>query len=603
MTKLLLTITMALPCMAQATPIGPAAIPVLVAKHCGKCHTGPDAEQGFEIAPLFSVSLDATAKARVATALQRVRSRTMPPLDAAIVPSDLDRLALAAALSHLVPAPPDARIATLRRLSRAEYEHTIHDLTGITWDAKELLPEDARSYGFDNVGDVMRITPMLFEKYFDAAADITAHMLSTKASRTRVFDDSRPLTESLAAFMERAFRRPVTTDEVAERVLLHDDLLQSGLTAALAQQALLRSILASPSFLFRAELGTSKNPAQLTPHELAVRLSYFLSSSMPDDALLACARDGTILAPAVLHRETRRLIANNGGRALADNFAAQWLRFREVLTATADFRRYPQIWNANLRVAFYEETAQLFAEIARDDGSVLWLLDCDHTFANETLAKHYGLPPVQGNDFVRVPLPDRRRGGLLGMSSVLMVSSHALRTSPVLRGRWILDQLLDAATPPPPANAGVLPADDQQPDNLSLRERLELHRRDRACAACHAQIDPLGFALENYDVLGGWRTEIHGKPVDARATLPDGTELDGPIALKDALLARKVDFARAMVTKLLVYSIGRPMVSDDEPEIARIVVATEKGDYRFLALLDALVESPLFLLRDPGGSR
>ena len=149
----------------------------------------------------------------------------------------------------------------------------------------------------------------------------------------------------------------------------------------------------------------------------------------------------------------------------------------------------------------------------------------------------------------------------------------------------------------------MLPADDQQPDNLSLRERLELHRRDRACAACHAQIDPLGFALENYDVLGGWRTEIHGKPVDARATLPDGTELDGPIALKDALLARKVDFARAMVTKLLVYSIGRPMVSDDEPEIARIVVATEKGDYRFLALLDALVESPLFLLRDPGGSR
>jgi hypothetical protein len=189
------------------------------------------------------------------------------------------------------------------------------------------------------------------------------------------------------------------------------------------------------------------------------------------------------------------------------------------------------------------------------------------------------------------------------MGAILMVSSHSLRTSPVLRGRWILDQLLDASTPPPPPGAGTLPADDKQPDELTLRQRLERHRAQKACAACHAQIDPLGFALENFDVLGQWRTEIHGKPVDANGVLPDGTVVDGPIALKDALLLRKTDFVRALVAKLLVFAIGRPMTPLDEPAIAQVVQACANGDYRFGPLLDALVTSTLFRMRDPGGAK
>ena len=587
-------------------------MPAVVDRFCAQCHTGADAEAGFEIATLFSASAASrqsqSGVERAATALQRIRSRTMPPEDGD-QPSDAQRFELAATVAALQPEDAAARIATLRRLTRTEYERTIEDLTGIAWDAKDLLPEDARAYGFDNVGDVMTVSPLLFEKYFEAAAAIATSMLATPMARERVFAADRPLAVTLPAFLERAFRRPVTADEVAERCELFTGLVQSGVDAELARLAVLRSIFASPAFLFRFEHGAPEvpralsGPRALSNHELAVRLSYLITSSMPDEPLFELARSGRLTEPAVLVAQARRLVAASNGRALADNFAAQWLRFRDVLTTAADFRNYPQIWNTKLRPAFYQEAAHFFAALVRDDGSILSLLDADHTYLNATLAKHYGLAEVKGEQFRRVTLPDRRRGGLLGMGAMLMVASYPLRTSPVLRGRWILDQLLDASTPPPPANAGVLPADSPQAGVASLRERLELHRGDRACASCHAQIDPLGFALENYDVLGVWRTEVHGKPVDTHAMLPDGTKLDGPVALKDALLSRKADFVRAMAKKLLVYAIGRPMVAADEPEIARIGVAVAAGEYRFSALLAAVVTSPLFTMRDPGGVR
>lgn len=579
----------------------PDRVPPLVARHCSKCHSGPDAEEGFEIAPLFAAQPDANTQARIATALQRVRSRTMPPPDAASQPTDGERLELAAALAALTPVPKEARIATVRRLSRAEYGRTVQDLLGVPFAAADMLPEDARAYGFDNIGDVAGVTPLLFERYVEAASALATAVLDDAAATARVFAPGRALAETLPPFLLRAFRRPPASIEVEERLQLARELAEQGRPETEIQHAVLRSVLTSPSFLFRAELGADADAARLSSFELAVRTSYFLAGTMPDAELFARAQDGTLAKPEVLRAQARRLIAGNGGRALADRFAAQWLRFADVLTATADFRRYPQIWNGSLRPSFYEEAARLFAEIAREDGSVLWLIDCDHSWINATLAKHYGLPEVKGGDYVRTPLTDRRRGGLLGMGAILMVSSHSLRTSPVLRGRWILDQLLDASTPPPPPGAGTLPADDKQPDELTLRARLERHRAQKACAACHAQIDPLGFALENWDVLGQWRTEIHGKPIDARGVLPDGTVVDGPVALKDALLLRKTDFVRALATKLLVFAIGRPMTALDEPEIARIVAACAGGDYRFGPLLDALLTSPLFLLRDPGG--
>lgn len=578
-------------------------VPLLIAKHCSKCHSGPDAEEGFAIASLFAQAPDAAAQTQVTLALQRIRSRTMPPPDATTQPIDQERLQLAAALAALIPVPREARIATVRRLSRAEYGRTVQDLLGVPFAAADLLPEDARAYGFDNIGDVAGVTPLLFERYVEAAAALASATLSDGSAKERVFGKDADLAAALPQFLLRAFRRPPTAIEVEERLQLARELAEQHRPETEIQHALLRSVLISPAFLFRTELGQAEDASRLSPFEVAVRLSYFLTGTMPDARLFALAQDGTLTQPEVLRCEARRCIAANGGRALAERFAAQWLRFADVLTATADFRRYPQIWNGSLRPSFYEEAAHLFAEIARENGSVLWLLDCDHTWLNATLAKHYGLPEVKGNEFRRVPLTDRRRGGVLGMGAVLMVSSHSLRTSPVLRGRWILDQLLDASTPPPPPGAGTLPADDKQPDDLTLRARLERHRAQKACAACHAQIDPLGFALENFDVLGQWRTEIHGKPVDARGLLPDGTTVDGPVALKEALLARKPEFVRALATKLLVFAIGRPMTALDEPEIARMVDACAAGDYRFGALLDAIVTSPLFVLRDPGGAK
>lgn len=531
----------------------------------------------------------------------RIRSRTMPPHDVDVLPTATERIDLAAAVSARIPVDREARIATIRRLSRTEYRRTLSDLCGVAVPVHELLPEDARTYGFDNLGDAAGVTPMLFESYLAIATTVAASMRAASPPHP-VFATATPFRDALPPFLLRAFRRPPTADELRERLELHAAALLRDPIDGSAREVAIRSVLASPSFLFRAESGEPAARERLTAFELATRLSYLLTSSMPDDALLAAAESGELTDPAVLRAHAVRLVAATNGRVLADTFAAQWLRFVDVLTASADFRRYPQIWSHTLRPALYEEAAQLFAEIVREDGSILWLLDCDHTFVDAALAKHYGLPEVQGEGFVRTALPDRRRGGILSTGAMLMVSSYPLRTSPVLRGKWILDQLLDAAPPPPPAAVAALPADDQQPDGLSLRERLERHRADRSCASCHAQIDPLGFALENFDVLGRWRDEVHGKPVDARATLPDGTEIDGPIALKDALLARKSEFARAFAHRLLVFAIGRPMTTADEPELLRIAAACEDGEFRFSALLSAMLASPLFTMRDPGGT-
>ena len=573
-------------------------VPPLVARFCAECHGDGEAEADFRVAPLFATTTPEHAHdARVA--LQRLRSRTMPPADADHQPTAAERLELAAAFAARVPVEPDARIAPLRHLTPTEYERTIAALFGIAWHHGGRLPDAARAAGFDNQGDVMNVAPVLFEAWFAAADEISGLVLADAAATARTFGTDAPLATALPPLLERVFRRPATTDELESRLALAAQLQQAGEPLPTIHRALLRSLLASPAFLFRAETGRSDDPARLTPHELAVRLSYLLTSSLPDEPLLALARSGRLEGPGVLVGEAQRLLAQDGGRSLADGFAAQWLRFRDVLTTSADFRRYPQIWNGDLRPSFYEEAARTFAALATEDRSILELLDADTTFVNATLARHYGLPEPKEPGFHRVTLPDRRRGDVLGMGAILMVSSFPLRTSPVLRGKWILDTLLDAGTPPPPANAGVLPPDDAPQEGLSLRERLQRHRRDRACASCHAQMDPLGFALENYDVLGQWRDQLHGQPIDVRGELADGTSLDGPIALKDALRARPLEFARTFAKHLLVYAIGRPLLPADEAELTAIAAATAAGDYRFLALLAAVVTSPLFVQRDP----
>jgi mono/diheme cytochrome c family protein len=600
-TLLVLGWLFAAPMMAQSSVLA-TAVPELVEKHCGGCHTGnevhgDDVDGDFDIASLFgaNVTKDEHYVLQLSHTVQRLRARTMPPPDEQ-QPSDVERRELAALLSQLAPSKPGDRMATVRRLTRRQYEHTVRDLFGITWRANDLLPEDSPAHGFDGQGDVQNMSPLLFEKYHDAAAEVATAVLADNRS---VFAQATPLVESLPSLLARAFRRPVTSEEVAERAADAAGLREAGMSDEQVRHAALRSVLVSPSFLLRAEFGQVEAPAKLSAHELAVRLAFLLTSSTPDNELRKAADDGTLLTRAVVTSQALRLSRAHDGRRLASDFATQWLGLREVLTATADFRRYKQIWNRQLRPSFLQEALHYFAAIVREDRSVLELLDSDYTFVNPVLAKHYGLPKVE-KGFHRVKLSDARRGGVLGMGVMLMTSSFPLRTSPVKRGKWILDKLLDSPPPPPPADAGTLPKDDKPSNNLTLRQRLEKHRESRRCAGCHATMDALGFALENYDVVGRWRDELHGSKVDTVATLPDGTMLRGPVELKKALVARGDDFVRALAKNLLVHGVGREMGMADEPELAKIVAATRAGGDRFSVLLTAIVTSPLFRMRDPG---
>lgn len=595
--------SLAFACAAQEH-IEAAGLPSVLASACADCHTGDEPEGRFALEPLFAAGaqIDEGRAHQLRTALQRVRSRTMPPPDETEQPTNAERVAVAAVLAARVPTEPGERIATSRRLSRVEWQNTVRDLCGVALDASELLPEDPRVRGFDNFGDGAGETAATFEAHL-LAANRVAKAMRAAEPRHSLFDERAPFADQLAVFAARAFRREAAASELASRIGLYLDALSRGACEAEAREAAVVSVLASPAFLLRIESGRVEDPSLLSAHELATRVAYAFSATMPDDALRDDATNGAIFEAGVLRAHARRLVAKDGGRALAERFFAQWLRLGDVLSANADFRRYPMIWKKALRPAFHEEAVLLCAEIAREDASLLWLVDCDHTWADAMLAEHYGLPKPEAKGFARVALADRRRGGVLGMGAMLMVSSHALRTSPVLRGKWILDQLLDAAPPPPPANVAALPKDDAPVRGQSLRAQLEAHRQKRACASCHAQIDPLGFALENYDVVGKWRDELHGGPVDARATLPDGTEVDGPIALKDALLERKGEFALAVARKFFAYAVGRDAVAQDEPELARIAAACEADGFRLWALVDAMLASPLFTMRDPGGMR
>lgn len=583
--------------VAQAWPLTLSRLPGVIEAHCADCHAGGGKHHGFDLDHL-RLAPGPVREAAASRAMQRVRTRSMPPADAGELPDAAQRRALLEAFAWWAPAAKGARVATIRRLTQRQYENTVHDLFGVDWHAGDRLPEDVRAHGFDGNGDVSGITPLQFESYLLAAREVSTLVLADAAARARVLPPGRPLAESLPPLLERAFRRPPTPAEVSDRERLAERLVAAGRDEAAAQAALLQSILASPAFLLRAEAGDPAAPGHLTAYELATRLSYTLTSSLPDHELFGRARRGDLLAPPVLLAEARRLLAATGGRRLAEDFAASWLRCRDVLTANADFRRYPEIWDGNLRPALHEEVVRLFAAVVQEDLDVCSLLDADFTFVDAALARLYGLPPVEAEGFVRVALPDRRRGGVLGTGAVLMLTSYPLRTSPVQRGRYVLEVLLDASTPPPPPNVPKLPADDAPAAGRSLREQLELHRRDKACAACHALLDPLGFGLEPFDVLGRWRDDLHGQPIDARGTLPDGTEIDGPIALKDALLQHRGEFVRTFVAKLLTFALGRPMLPADEPELQRLV-ADIGDDRRFSRVLAAVLTSPLFLRRDP----
>jgi mono/diheme cytochrome c family protein len=416
-----------------------------------------------------------------------------------------------------------------------------------------------------------------------------------------VADEEPCASRILATLARRAYRGAVTDEDLrAALAIYRSGAGKEGFEAGL--ELAVRSILISPKFLFRFEGQPEKiapsTPYRITDFELASRLSFFLWSSIPDDELLELAARNTLHDRAVLERQVSRMIADQRSEALVSNFAGQWLHIRNV----PGLRPSPELlfhFDDNLRQAFERETSLFFESIVRENRRVLDLVDADYTFLNERLAKHYGIPGVYGERFRRVPLPPESvRRGLLGQGSILTGTSRPNRTSPVIRGKWILENIFGSPPPPPPVNVPELPETRDPRKVLPMREQMAQHRANPVCAACHAQMDQLGFALENFDAIGEWRDKYSsGAPVDAAAVLPDGTKINGPVELRKVLLNHSDEFLTTITEKLLTYALGRGLEAADAPAVRQVKRAAARNDYRFASVIQGVVMSTPFLMR------
>jgi mono/diheme cytochrome c family protein len=472
--------------------------------------------------------------------------------------------------------------------------------TEIPWPVDVRL-DGARVKRFD----VVAATPPEINKLVVGGPYAPAGRGDTLSRRT-IFTcrPSQPAQEAacarsiLNALARRAFRRPVTKADIDPLYAFYQQR-RAGADFESGIQAAIEAMLVAPEFLFRVEQDPVSakpgEPHRITDVELASRLSFFLWSSIPDEELLTLAERGRLSDPTALERQVRRMLDDPRADALVSNFAGQWLHLRNVDTVKPDPILLP--FDEALRQAFLTETTLMVSSIVREDRSLLDLLSADYTFVNQRLAEHYGIPRVYGSQFRRVALDDVNRRGLLGQGSVLTVTSYPNRTTVVQRGKWILENLLGTPPPPPPPDVPELKAAPHG-KLLTMREQMEVHRANPACAACHARMDPIGFALENYDAVGQWRAKDAGTAIDARGTLPDGTEFEGPAGLSQLLLSKyRDDFVRTATEKLLTYALGRGVEHFDAPTIRSISREAARDNYRISSLVLAVVNSAPFQMR------
>ncbi len=739
--------------------------------YCESCHIGPKARAKLNLENLDLAHLDAHGEVWEKM-ITKLRSRAMPPVGMPR-PTEATYNAVVSSIEserdRVSEARPNPGSPTLHRLNRTEYANAIRDLLALEVDVGDLLPADDIGYGFDNIGDVLQVSPALLERYLSAARKISRqavgdmtlptsyqtytvpHALtqdtrlsenapvgsrggtgihhyfpvdgeyeisvtlqrnrndeylgferdrnldlrlddqrlklftipkSTKKivlgggtppdatlkvrlevkagtrqiaatflkdtllregiidpvrsddvqayfegiagvtiagpfnvegpgktpTRDKIFichpsgaaDEVACAEKVLANLAHRAYRRPVTSDDMPQLLALYkqgaeDGGFESGVRLAM------QKILVSPDFLFRAEL----DPASATPGsvyqvndvELASRLSFFLWSSIPDDELLAVAEKGQLHDPSVLQAQVKRMLADSRSESLIKNFVGQWLFLRNIERISPDTTAFPK-FDENLRQAMQKETELLVGNTLKEDKSVADLLSTDYTFLNERLAEHYGIKGVYGNEFRRVKLEDPNRYGLLGQASILAVTSYPNRTAPTIRGKWVMEQLLGTPPPPPPANVPSL-KEDQTTQKLTMRERMEQHRSNPACAACHKMMDPLGFALDNFDGIGGWRdsTGPGAPPIDSSGTLPDGTPFHGPKGLREILAKQKDMFVETFTERLLTYALGRGVEEYDRPVIRKIVHDASANDDRWSSIILNIVNSTPFQMR------
>jgi cytochrome c5 len=743
----------------------------VIQQYCVACHSGPTP---FARLDLEKFDFDHFDQGGVIweKLIRKVRMRAMPPAGMPR-PPDAAYEAMVKFMENgrdnLAQATPNPGRPTLHRLNRTEYQNAVRDLLALQVDVSELLPADDIGYGFDNIGDVLQVSPFLMERYLGAARKISRtaigdpampvayqtynvhhglvqddrqteespigsrggtgishyfpvdgdYEISVSLQRSRDdeylgfererkldirLDDQRLQLFTLAAsekkiilgsgkapdadlkvrlpvkagthdvgatflkdtvlkegiiervrddnvqtyfegvatvtvagpfnvkgpgqtptrdriftcrptgnadqeacaqkilsnLAHRAFRRPVTNDDVQPLMALYKMGAQNGGFESGIRLAM-QKVLVSPDFIFRAEIDPAGAKAgtvyRVSDVELASRLSFFLWSSIPDDELLQTAEAGRLKDPAVLQAQVKRMLADPKSESLVKNFAGQWLFLRNIERIAPDVTSFPN-FDENLRYALQRETELLIESQVKEDKGVGDLLTTDYTFLNQRLAEHYGVKGIYGNEFRRVKLEDPNRHGLLGQASILTVTSYPNRTAPTIRGKWVLEQLLGTPPPPPPPNVPSL-KNDATTQKLTMRQRMEAHRANPACAACHRQMDPLGFALENFDGLGGWRSETApgSGPMDTSGELPDGTKFNGPAGLRDVLMKKKDAFVETFTERLLTYALGRGVEEYDFAALRKITRDAAKDNQKWSSIILGIVNSTPFQMR------
>lgn len=701
--------------------------------HCLDCHGAgkgkPKADLSFA---KYTDDASVVADRKVwDTVRHMLKSREMPPKERA-QPKAEEIDAVSVAIQGVFDradanAKPNAGRVTIRRLNRTEYNNTIRDLVGVTFQPADDFPADDVGYGFDNIGDVLSVSPLLLEKYLTAAEailddaiviadppklakqtfdklrtgstataselgkvvsfeageyrvrltvggehvgtdpvkvmlrvmgeDVKAFDVKATADKPEVIEaklkmkpgtgrvgvtflnpdsdkkrvlhlkgvevegpfDPPPVTypevhkrlmahkadaspreaarEIVTRFATRAFRRPVKAEEVEKCLILYDTAEKKGQRFEVRVRAALYRVLVSPHFLFRIELDPPNvvpgTTYQINEYELASRLSYFLWNSMPDDELFALASQGKLRQD--LEAQVRRMVKDPKSESFLHGFAEQWLTLRKLELVSPDPKLFPT-FTPSLREAMLQESMLFFEALVRDDRSLPDLLDADFTFVNEELAKHYGIEGVKGQEFVRVKVP-ANRGGMLTHASILALASNATRASPVKRGKFVLEQLLNTPPPPPPPELTIPELEEQKQLKGTLRQQMEQHRANAVCASCHQRMDPIGFAFENFDAIGAWREKDAGGAIDASGVLPDGRKFDGSAGLKKLMRADKVAFVKCVAEKMLTYAVGRGLEDYDRRAVNAIVQATGKADDRFSALLIEIIKSDPFQKR------
>lgn len=591
----------------------------LISTYCKGCHQGKAPAGGFDVAQIAAVGSLSEHADRWNTVRSRVKNGEMPPKGMPAPPIDqresftawIDAaLRAEACAGGILPGP-----SPIRRLNRDEYSSTVRDLLNIHINAGQALPADgAGGEGFDNAAETLFISPIHAEKYLEAARNALEYASKDPKSR-EVFLIAEPgatLTSEQAAqkvigaFLPRAFRHPATDADVERFMALFRAAEKRKLPYDDAILYALRGILISPEFLFRLEQPNPSAEAKLVDdYDLASRLSYFLWGSMPDQELFDLAAKRQLNRPETLRKQIARMLNDTKSLEFSERFVEQWLGTRELgRDIKPDEKLFPLYYDDEVQSGIRYEPILYFQEVLAKNLSLLTLIDSDFTIATRKLLKLYSLDVAMPRKDAqqqpqRVELPaGSHRGGVLSMAAVLAVSSYPGRTSPVLRGKWILDAML--GTPPPPPPPGVPPLSEQEGAHpQTVRERLELHRKNPVCASCHSRIDPLGFALENYDVLGRWRTEDAGKPVDARGELVDGTKFEGPDQLKAALIARQDLFLRNLTNKMLGYSLGRGLTLSDSCTVDQILEHLKANQLKAQTLVEEIVLSVPFRYQQP----